>query len=321
MFAANVTMDIDNVVGQTNTQNPVAGSTSIVGKGFYVKKAYGEARIDPKLVMRLGSADMPWVPYVEGVNTHRHIEKSIIDRLGYGTSADWGVHASGDLYKSKDASLSYAISAVNGAGYRQVKVTKTVDFEGRISGQYLGFYGALGGYIGKRGNNTQILTTPTTFATAKRLDAAVGYKNDTFNLGAEYFYAKNWNNVTANPAANAVSQDSAKGFSVFGNYNLSKKWTVLARYDSAKTNAITVPDLKDDFIMAAVQFSPVKIVDIALAYKRETVNGGTISTANGVIGCGTTATANTIASGTTPAGYCRGNGTYDELGIFAQLRF
>ena len=62
----------------------------------------------------------------------------MVDRLGYGTSADWGVHAMGDLYKGKDASLSYALSAINGAGYRQLRVTKTVDFDGRLSGQYKG---------------------------------------------------------------------------------------------------------------------------------------------------------------------------------------
>lgn len=355
VFAANVTMDVANVFGQTNAQNvattnatttapvcttvanattPVTytttcaapttsiGNTALVGKGFYVKKAYGEAKLDPAFIVRVGSADMPWVPYSEGNMGFRHVENPFIDRISYGTSADWGVHVLGDLVSGKDGGISYQISAVNGAGYRNVKITKSVDFEGRLSGTYKGLYAGVGGYVGKRGNNVeQLAATGSTFRTAKRFDAAAGYKNAMFGIGAEYFYAKDWNNVTVNPATNLVSEDSAEGWSVYGNFNLSKKWTVFSRYDAVKPSKMAVSNLRDNYFNVGLQYSPAKIVDIALVYKRETVNGGAFGTVNGTIGCATSATANAFSTPAAAAATCAGNGTYDEIGIFGNLRF
>ena len=104
IFAGNVTMDIDNVVGNNNN--------NLVGKGFYVKKAYLQAKFRPELMVRLGAADTPWVPYAEGIYGYRHLEKVIADLNGFGTSADWGVHVMGDL---AGGLVSYQISAVDGA--------------------------------------------------------------------------------------------------------------------------------------------------------------------------------------------------------------
>ena len=348
MFSANFTADISNVIGETANLNyatpsttvasvkcTVAGATAtcpaqtanlstaaLVGKGFYVKKAYLQAKLAPELWVRLGAADLPWVPYVEGQYGLRHIENVMIDRLSYGTSTDWGVHVGGDL---ANGLISYQVSAIDGGGYRNVKVTKAVDLEGRISAQYKGAYVALGGYTGKRGNDVEVSSTatlPTTFTTAKRYDIAAGYKNKLLGIGAEYFYAKDWNNVTVNPATTALSQDSASGWSVFGNVNVTPKWSVFARYDEAKPNRITDPTLKDHYVNVGLQWEPVKIVDLALVYKHETASNGAVSTSDGVIGCATSATANSFATlAAQTSGICAGNGTYDEIGLFGQLKF
>jgi hypothetical protein len=54
----------------------------------------------------------------------------------------------------------------------------------------------------------------------------------------------------------------------------------------------------------------VKIVDLALVYKHERVQNGTLGTQNGTIG------------GANPTGSLTGGrGTYDEFGLFGQLRF
>jgi len=314
MFAMNVTTDISNVVGRTATDNQAsATATNLVGKGLYVKKAYLEARIDPALWVRIGAADLPWVPFIENHYGYRHVENILIDRTGFGTSADWGIHVGGDLL---DKHVSWQLSAINGAGYRNVKVSKSVDFEGRISGQWNGMWAALGGYVGKRGNAVQTLTgTPNTFHTAHRLDAALGYKDGPYNIGAEYFYAKDWNSVAVAPGSAKYAQDSAQGWQVFGTYAFKPKWSTFAKYEWAQPNRIAVPDMRDRYFNVGVQYEPVKIVDLALVYKRETVTGGALSTSNGVIGCATTATS--FSSGAT----CAGNGTYDEFGLWAQLRF
>ena len=179
---------------------------------------------------------------------------------------------------------------------------------------------------GKLGKDTQALTgaaTPTTFYTAKRYNAAVGYKAGAINLGAEYFYAKDYNNVTVNPATNALSQDSARGLSVFGNYNFTPKWSIFGRYDYVQPNYITDNALHDHYLNVGLQWEPVKIVDITLAYKREVVEGGAISTSNGVIGCTTSATAASFATvaAATAADCGASNGTYDEVGLFGQIKF
>ena len=42
-----------------------AADYNLVGRGFYVKKAYLQAKLDPALIVRLGAADLPWVPRAE----------------------------------------------------------------------------------------------------------------------------------------------------------------------------------------------------------------------------------------------------------------
>jgi hypothetical protein len=319
-FSANLTMDASNVVGNTANSNfpgapsngtcttlpctpAINNNVNIVGKGFFIKKAYLQAKLNPAFIVRLGAADLPWIPYVENQYGFRHIENIMSERDGFGTSSDWGVHVLGDL---AGGILSYQVSVVDGAGYRNVKVTNTVDVEGRVSAQYKGFYAAVGGYTGKRGNDVE---GTVTHHNAKRGDALIGYKNKLFNIGGEYLYAKNWNSVTA------TTQDKAKGYSVFGNVNFAPKFSVFGRYDWVKPNKIgTAQNLnsntKDHYYNVGLQYEPTKIVDLAIVYKRDSVDNGLVSTQNGTIG------------GANPAGtLLGGHGTYDEVGLFGQFRF
>jgi hypothetical protein len=292
IFAFNVTTDISNVVGSTSNYD-YATTTSFgspVGRGLYIKKAYLEAKLNPALIIRAGAADMPWVPYDENIYGYRHIENTIIDGP-FGTSADWGVHVLGDLGKH----LNYQVSVVNGAGYRNVKVSKNVDVEGRIGANYNGFFAAIGGYTGKRGLGIE--GTPI-YHTARRLDGMAGYKNDLFTLGAEYFYAKDWNNV------NTLAEDSAKGYTLFGNINITKKWSVFGEHQWVQPNVWTNAALRQNYFNVGIQYEPIKIVDIALVYKRDAVVNGNFATNNGSygptyttgVGCGTT----TVSLATVP---------------------
>lgn len=305
IFAGNVTMDVSNVVGQTSNTNftstgTPAGSNlpALVGKGFYIKKAYLQAKLNPAFVVRLGASDLPWVPYVENQYGYRHIENTLIDRTNFGTSADWGIHVLGDL---AGGLVSYQVSVIDGAGYRNVKVSNSVDVEGRVSLNYKGFYAAIGGYTGKRGNDVEGTATPNT---ATRENALVGYKNKLFNLGLEYYHAKNWNNVTS------VTEDKADGWSAFGNVNFAKNWSVFGKYEWVKPTKLSNDNTKDQYYNVGIQWEPVKIVDLALVYKHDRVQNGTLGTQNGTIG------------GANPTGsLVGGRGTYDEFGLFGQLRF
>ncbi len=281
IFSVNLTTDIDNVVGQTS---------NLVGKGLYVKKAYVEAKLNPAFILRLGAADLPWVPFAEGVYGYRHIEQTIIDRTRFGTSSDWGVHALGSF---ADGIISYQISAVDGAGYRDAHFSKNIDLEGRVSAKYAGFTAAVGGYTGKLGRATQGVIT---YHNAERFDALVAYGNKRFNVGAEYFYTKNWTQVVS------PTVDSAHGYSVFGSVNIIPKVSVFGKYEWLKPKSDTVNGFKDEYYNVGIQYSPAKIVDFALVYKRDKAERGILSTGNGSIGGSI-------------------DGTYSEFGLFGQVRF
>ena len=167
-----------------------------------------------------------------------------------------------------------------------------------MSLNYKGLYGAIGGYTGKRGNDTQGVAF---VQTATRENAVIGYKNKMFNIGAEYFHAKNWNTTTV------VTDDKSDGYGAFGNVNFAKVWSVFGRYDRVKPSKLINDNLKDSYYNVGIQWEPVKIVDLALVYKHEKVQDGTFGTQNGTIGGGSATVS--------------GQGTYNEIGLFGQLRF
>jgi hypothetical protein len=299
VFSGDITTDISNAVGRTSNGDfnvlTAPSDAQLIGRGLYVKKAYLQAKISPALTVRLGAADMPWIPYVEGIYNYRHIENTLIDRTGFGTSADWGVHVFGDL---AGGLFNYQVSVVDGAGYRNVKVTKAVDVEGRIGANYKGFFAAVGGYTGKLGNKLQ---GTADYNTASRVNALVGYKNKQFTLGGEYFRAHDYSNNGVNYITTNID-DKAEGYSGFASFQFNPKLSAFGRYDWVKPRKDALPGLKNRYFNVGVQYSPAKIVDLALVYKREKADNGTISTSNGTIGGST-------------------DGTYDEVGLFGQFRF
>lgn len=264
-FSGDITVDVDNVLKSASLSGSTL-STSNTGQGLYVKKAYLKASLNPAFNVVLGSTDLPWIPYVEGIYGYRHIEKTITDLDGFGTSADWGVHVMGSF---ADGVVSYQVSAVDGGGYRNPQLTKTVDFEGRLSIAYKGFNAAIGGYTGKLGKDVQ---GAATFHSANRFNALLAYKGKIgdigVTLGGEYFYAKNWNRVTS------VTEDSSDGVSLFASVAPAKEWSLFGRYDWVNPSKDLAPLQNDHYFNFGVQYSPAKIVDLALVYKRDDADGG-----------------------------------------------
>jgi len=276
-FSANITTDFQY-------------SSAISATELYIKKAYLQAKVSDALVVRLGSTDLPWVPYAEDIYGFRYVENTLIDRDKFGTSADWGVHASGAL---PGGIVSYAVAVIDGAGYKAPLRSKGMDVEGRVSAKIDKINLAVGGYAGKLGKESQGIPS---FHTAKRFNALAAYVDPKFRVGAEYFAAKDWNNVTT------VASDKADGYSVFGSYNFTDKISVFGRYDWVKPNKTTVSAKKDDYFNLGVSYTPTKIVDFALVYKRDELENGTLSTSNGTIGG-------------------VNKGTYDEVGLWGQFRW
>jgi hypothetical protein len=273
---------------------------------LYIKKAYLQAHYSDALNVRLGAADLPWIPFDEGLYGYRYVEQTLIDRTKFGTSSDWGVHAFGSLANNL---ISYQVSVVDGEGYRQPAIgtanrTHAVDVEGRISANYRHVTVAVGGYDGKLGNDVQGVPT---FNTAERFNVLVAYTDKKIRLGGEYFWAKYWKDVLQ---SNPLVTNHSDGYSFFGSYMVLPKLSVFGRYDFVKPLADTVPSEHENYFNVGLSYKPIGPLDFALVYKRDSVLNGTgFSTGNGVIGTG-------IA-----AGPGTGHGTYDEVGLFTQVKF
>jgi hypothetical protein len=264
-WSANLTTDV--------TYSSATGTTNV-----YVKKAYVQAKVADALIVRAGSADLPWIPYSEGVYGYRFVEKVIADKLGYGTSADWGVHALG---KFGDGGLfNYAVAAVEGNGYKNPTRSKALDWEGRLSlAPFHGFTAAAGFYTGKLGKDVEVAAGAASPAphTASRFDVMASYTIKDFRIGGEFFGTDYWKTVTSNSA-----KDKADGFSVFANYQVNPKSAVFARYDDSTTNAnknvLTTADVKENYFNVGYAYKPRKGIDVALVYKHDEVKTAGVKT-------------------------------------------
>src|SRR6185503_7638094 len=112
----------------------------------FVKKAYVQAHFSDTATLRAGAADMPWIPFVEGIYGYRFVEKTLLDRLKFGSTVDWGAHGFGH---SDGGSVNYAASIVNGGGFRNPGRSKGMDVEARLGFVPVdGLTLAVGGYSG-----------------------------------------------------------------------------------------------------------------------------------------------------------------------------
>ncbi len=292
-FYISVDHRFSNIFSADLTTDVRYGSNGLTNDdSVYVKKAYLQAKFAPGLWVRLGSADLPWVPFVEGIYNYRFVENTLIDRTKYGTSADWGLHVGGTL---ANGLVGYQVSAVSGEGYKTLeRKTDTIDLEGRLDVHPIkGVTLAVGGYDGKLGKSNATLADSDTPYRAKRFDALASYVQGPVRVGVEYFSAWDWA---------VTSKDQTTGWSAFGSYALSKKFAVFGRYDWVDPTKDSVPQAKEDYYDFGVDYTGVKNIDIALVYKRDEADNISMSTSNGTIG------------GTD-------EGTYDEFGVWTQFKF
>lgn len=284
MFSANLTTDFRYNANGTTKDTAV-----------YVKKAFLQARFSNALFLRVGAADMPWIPFAESLYGYRFVENTLTDRTRFGTSADWGVHAGGTF---GNGIISYAVSAVNGAGYKTLsRSSDTIDLEGRISVNPIKpITLAVGAYSGKLGKSAANLPSSATPHTATRFNALAAYTDKKVRAGVEYFTARNWNNVAS------VATDRSDGWSTFGSFAFTPQVAVFGRYDWVRPSREIAPDLRDRYYNLGVNFKPIPPIDLALVYKRDRVRNGFLPTSNGTIGG-------------------LDSGIYREIGLFGQFAF
>jgi hypothetical protein len=268
----------------------------------FVKKAYIQLKLDNAAIFRLGAADTPWIPFVEGIQGQRYLEQTITDSLGFGNSAEWGLHFLGKAVNNK---LGYAFTIGNGKGYSNPTRTNSVDYEGRVSLDLIkGLTLAVGGYTGYRGNDTD--ATPALHK-ATRFNALANLAIGPVKVGGEYFTADNWNQTTK------VPEDTSDGYSGWLQFTFGHDWMVFGQYWDSNPSKDLNPDLKVNYYNLGVQWKPVKAVTAALAYKYAEVKGGIIQAGQG----GTVSTGNGTIGSTVPGA----KGTYNEVGLWFSFDF
>lgn len=245
-----------NDVWSANLTTDFQYSSALGNTELFVKNAYVQGRFDPALVVKIGAAGMPWTGFVEKFYGYRYVENTLTDRLKYANSADWGVHASGDLGEQ----FNYALSVVNGAGYKNPSRSKGMDVEGRLAWLPMPELAvSVGGYSGKLGKETDIDDADNSYT---RGDLLVAYAGPRFRLGGEYFTAKNLNNVQT------MASDKSKGWSVWGSVKLSDGGVnAFARYDKTDLSETLDPTLTDKYWNVGVEFPVFKNFKLATVYK------------------------------------------------------
>ncbi|HLW73654.1 MAG TPA: hypothetical protein VKT74_01145, partial [Gammaproteobacteria bacterium] len=213
IWSANLTTDFNfasykaastSTVTGGATGETVATTTTVTTpeNQLFVKKIYVQGKFDPMVVLKVGSSDMPWIPFAEGVYGYRFVENTLIDRTiggvnsSFGNSADWGVNLSGG-----NSMWSYSASIVNGNGYKNPSRSKSMDEEARVAFTPLdgSLIIAVGGYTGKRGQDTEAeeaKLAPNGLNTVSRTDYLIAWKNSGLTVGFEGFTASKWFDVT-----------------------------------------------------------------------------------------------------------------------------
>ena len=277
-WSANLTTDFNYVSNDNETQ-------------LFVKKAYFEGKFSDGFALRIGSTDVPLVPFVEGLYGNRYIENVLVEHLGLEASADWGVHALGKFAGGK---AHYAVSAINGGGYKNLTRSQSLDLDGRVDFEPVESLTIGIAYrTGKRGLDKESVTT---YHSAQRTELIAAYVKPKFRIGAEYFQADNWNQVLS------PLSDKADGYSIWGTYSIKKDVSVFARYDDATPSKDLAPNLSNTYFNIGVAFKPIAKLDLAVVYKQDKVENGFYKTSNGTLGGLST-------------------GKHNEIGLWAQVQF
>ncbi|MGH8123292.1 MAG: porin [Rudaea sp.] len=256
-WSANLTTDFNYSASTGETQ-------------LLVKKAYVQAKWAKEFALRAGAADMPWIPFAEGIYGQRYIENTLIDKAGFGNSSDWGLHALGT---GGNGFWNYDVAVVNGGGYKNPTRSDAMDVEGRLAISPIpGLAIAVGGYSGEFGKDVANLASTSNTRTFTRGDLLVGYNDSNLRLGMEYFTAKNnKNNIVYTVSTGLPSADKADGYSAWGWYSFRPRWAVFARYDKYNPSQDINPTLKDEYANAGVEWAIRKGVKLAAVYKHDTL--------------------------------------------------
>ncbi len=226
---------------------------------LWFKHAYLQGDFGKALTLRIGAAPLPWAGFANQWGGYRYIDKELITRAGVGGSSDWGVHALGQL--SADGSVGYAVAALTGGGYKKATTGDGVDVAARVSWQptkhtVLG----VGTY---RGTLAQDAGAAVRLHTAKRWTALAAYADDTWRVGAQWFRADNWRQVTK------VQPDAARGWSAWASWKFAPHMAVFVRHDRTDPSLRVDPSMVERYDQLGLEWQHDKHLRLALVGKRD----------------------------------------------------
>ncbi len=328
VWSANLTADAQYIASPSVTVAPNVTTTTTTAttntggvNEVFIKKLYLQAHFDDAFVLHAGSYNEPWTALTESMYTYRWVEKTTTDRLGFANTADWGIHATGTF---NGTGINYALSAINGNGFKNPSRSKDMDFEGQVN--WVSPFGVTVGAGFYEGHLGQVVAANQDFRknTASRWDVAINYVLEGFRVGGEYFNARNYktvNSVTAGvfgtsaviatTATGLVANDKAGGGSAWASYAFLNQYSVFARYDDTTLSKNVLPGLKDKYFNIGVGYKPIKQADVALVYKYEKVDNGVNSIS------GADANGSYLIGGTN----ARTSGKFSEIGIYMAFKY
>ena len=185
----------------------------------------------------------------EDIWERRYLMKTLADEYKLGSSADLGINFH---YKFSDL-MDVDFSIINGEGYNNIQTDGIFKY-------------GIGSTVKIPKNfTTRIfydLTSNEILETTLLLFTSYDFKK-RWNVAAEFIFRKNdaW-----------FKNHNIFGMSIYGKYNINKKYQLFARYDKIESNVLqgeTNPwNLVNDgsALVTGVQFSPIKNIKMALNY-------------------------------------------------------
>ncbi|MCC7430640.1 hypothetical protein IT568_07350 [bacterium] len=252
-YKKNISDNLETVF-QTDVQKP-----SSEGYELFIKNMLLDWKLNPNTSLIFGMQSYHAFKRQEEIWGHRDVAKTVVDELGWHSSADLGVSAKGSLFND---ALNYQTSIVNGQGFKKTENDKykkfglTLDFYPVRNFDVLGFvaYEPQGKDFKGKNFATMILSGFLGFEMEKFYSAGI-----EFNLQKNDSYTKD----------NNTSKIDNQAVSVYSTYWVTEKIGVFGRVDLVEPNK-DVDDDEFNNIFFGLKHRYNKNFSIALDYKTTT---------------------------------------------------
>jgi len=216
----------------------------------YLKMAEIKWDINDYLALRVGQLlNTQYLTFIDPFWGYRYVDVTFQERYRLGQPADFGAQLD---VKVKDKFLNQ-FSVVNGEGpFRHQDLNGKFIFSNNI--QVVPFKGLTVKLYGDYG---PAIDTGSSFGDKWVVSFFAGYKTEKYRFGGEFDFVNNYN---------WMEGTDFRGFSVFGGWNFTGKFDVLARWDYLEKVSTTDLEVLNYFIVG-LQYEPVKMFTTSVNFR------------------------------------------------------